>query len=321
MYRILLVDDEEGVLNALRRQLSARPTIGHGDLEIETFTSPVAALERAAETGFDLVIADYLMPEMDGVEFLKAFMGMQPLAGRIILSGHADMEALVVAANEARIHRFVIKPWHDYYLKGAVAQVLAQRELELENRRLAEQLRQEAGAERYRRRSAVYQVMIVDDEEDVLNALARELKQHREFGDFYQAARNKALREEGALPEKYEYVVGTFTSPLEALKAAAKAQFDLVIADYAMPQMDGITFLEEFQKLQPDAARIMISGKADMGTLIGAINEAQIYYFIAKPWRDYELKAAIVHALAHRDLMLENRYLAERVRLAQGKTD
>lgn len=321
MYRILLVDDEEDVLNALRRQLLTRPAIGHGDLEIEAFTSPVAALERAAETGFDLVIADYSMPEMDGVEFLKAFMGMQPLAGRIILSGRADMEALVGAANEARIHRFIIKPWHDYHLKGAVAQVLAQREMVLENRRLAEQIRGKIGDVWRDREQAVFQVMVVDDEEEVVNALARELKLHREFDDSYQAARDKALREEGAVPEKYEFAVVTFTSPLEALKAAAKAQFALVIADYAMPQMDGIAFLEEFQKLQPDTARIMISGKADMSALIGAINEAGIYHFIAKPWRDCELKAAIDQALAHRDLMLENRYLAERVRLAQGKND
>ena len=83
MYRILLVDDEQNVLNALKRELKEV-------YEIETFTNPAEALRRCGEVNFDLVISDYQMPEMNGIEFLKQFGKLQPDASRLILSGQAD---------------------------------------------------------------------------------------------------------------------------------------------------------------------------------------------------------------------------------------
>lgn len=148
MYRIMLVDDEPNILNALRRLFSSPslPDNGSSNFQVETFTSPRQALQRAEEgVVFDLVISDFRMPEMDGVSFLKAFRQIQPHAARLILSGYADLEALVGAINEAQISRFVSKPWHDYELKSAVAQALAQRELLLENQQLADQVRLQLG--------------------------------------------------------------------------------------------------------------------------------------------------------------------------------
>lgn len=148
MYRIILVDDEQNILNALGR-LFASPSFQdreNSKFQVETFASPRQALQRAGEgVIFDLVISDYRMPEMDGVAFLKAFKDIQPNAERLILSGYADLEALVGAINEAQIFRFIAKPWHDDELKSAVAQALAHRDLLLENQRLADQLRLQRG--------------------------------------------------------------------------------------------------------------------------------------------------------------------------------
>lgn len=143
-YRVMLVDDEPNVLSALRRVLAA--TIRYEGreypLKVETFDSPRGALDRAKEgVPFDLVISDYRMPGMDGVVFLKAFMELQPDAARIILSGYADLDGLIGAINEARIFRFLSKPWHDFDVTTAAAQALAYRALQLENRRLADAVR------------------------------------------------------------------------------------------------------------------------------------------------------------------------------------
>ena len=144
MYRILLVDDEENVLHALKRLLRRVPcrleTRAY-PLEVETCGNPASALTRAGERSFDLVIADYRMPGMDGVTFLKRWMDLQPGTARMILSGYADLNAVIAAINEARIHRFLSKPWNDYELVTAVAQALAFRDLQLENERLADELR------------------------------------------------------------------------------------------------------------------------------------------------------------------------------------
>jgi response regulator RpfG family c-di-GMP phosphodiesterase len=80
-----------------------------------------------------------------------------------------------------------------------------------------------------------------------------------------------------------------------------------------------VQFLKAFRALQPDAARLILSGYADLNGLIGAINEAGISRFLSKPWNDYELVAAIGQALALREMTLENQRLADQSRLAMGK--
>jgi len=144
MSRILIVDDELAILHSLRRLLRAVPCTYGGStfhLDVETFESPTAALERAGHIPFDLVLTDYRMPIMDGVELLKKIREAQPDATRLILSGYADLNVLVSAINEVEIYRFIAKPWNDYELVAAIGQALHNRNLTLENRRLADQTR------------------------------------------------------------------------------------------------------------------------------------------------------------------------------------
>ncbi|MBI2308802.1 MAG: response regulator [Rhodocyclales bacterium] len=148
MSRILLVDDEDSILRSLTRLLSLTPCTA-GDkswkLVVDGFTSPEAALDRARHTAYDVVLSDYRMPGMDGVQFLKAFRLLQPDCPRLILSGYADLNGLIGAINEAGISRFLSKPWNDYELVAAIGQALALRELSLDNQRLADQARHALG--------------------------------------------------------------------------------------------------------------------------------------------------------------------------------
>ncbi|MDP2795457.1 MAG: response regulator [Sulfurisoma sp.] len=148
--RVLIVDDEEAILNALRRLLRIAPcTYGRLSyrLEVETFSSPVAALARAGEASFDLVLSDYRMPEMDGVAFLSRVKELQPDAERLVLSGYADLDAIMRAFDQAQIFRFVAKPWNDYILLSTIAEALNHRDIVLENRQLVQAARgQGAGA-------------------------------------------------------------------------------------------------------------------------------------------------------------------------------
>lgn len=111
MKKLLLVDDEPNVLHALRRTLT-RAFAGR-DLGVESFDDPEAALQRAAETGFDVVVSDFRMPTMDGVTFLRCFREIQPDATRLLLSAATDFDALVTAVNEVGIFRYLAKPWND----------------------------------------------------------------------------------------------------------------------------------------------------------------------------------------------------------------
>lgn len=144
MQRMLIVDDDEDILKALRRLFSLTPcTAGEQTfrLAVDVFVSPQLALEKARQTAYALVISDYRMPTMNGVQFLKAFRQIQPEVPRLILSGYADLNGLIEAINEAGISRFIAKPWNDYELVASVGQVLALHQLTQENQRLADQAR------------------------------------------------------------------------------------------------------------------------------------------------------------------------------------
>lgn len=128
MYRVLLVDDEPNILSALRRSLAsidARRLDGEA-LHFETFTSPEAAIDRCDDQDFDLVISDYRMPSMNGVEFLSRVMELQPSVPRMIISGYADREAIIAAVNEVHLTRFLEKPWNDDDLHQAIVSILGQ---------------------------------------------------------------------------------------------------------------------------------------------------------------------------------------------------
>lgn len=145
MNHILLLDDEENILYALRRLLMHMPCIWEGvtyPLQIEVFHDPFEALEYVQKNPLDLVIADYRMPGMDGVTFLRKCREIQPLMARMILSGYADMDAMISAVNEAQIYRFLQKPWGEYELVANIGQCLAHHHQQVEHRRLAEVARQ-----------------------------------------------------------------------------------------------------------------------------------------------------------------------------------
>jgi DNA-binding NtrC family response regulator len=145
-HRILIVDDEPGILKALKRLLVLTPCIFNGEtfrLQVDCCSCPEDALRAVRGTPYEMVISDFRMPGMDGVQLLKAVREIQPHAVRFILSGYADLQAQIGAINEAQISRFIGKPWNDYELVSAIAQGLAWRALQVETERLADEKRLE----------------------------------------------------------------------------------------------------------------------------------------------------------------------------------
>jgi response regulator RpfG family c-di-GMP phosphodiesterase len=138
MNRIMIVDDEPNILSSLTRVLRRRD-----DWEVETFDTVAEALKRIQTMPFEIVISDYRMPEMDGVEFLNEVRKFQPEAIRIVLSGITELQAILDAINEAEIHRYICKPWDDQDLIATIGTALAHREVLVENRRLADRVREQ----------------------------------------------------------------------------------------------------------------------------------------------------------------------------------
>ena len=109
---ILLVDDEEMVLTSIRSFLALETSY-----RVAAFTSPVEALTYVQEHDVDLVISDYLMPEMDGISFLARVRELRPDVPRVILTGYADKENAIKAINEVGLYQYIEKPWDNEDLR------------------------------------------------------------------------------------------------------------------------------------------------------------------------------------------------------------
>ncbi len=126
-YTVLCVDDEVHILSALKRLLRK---------EGYTFLTAVGgaeALEILQKQKVHLVISDYRMPEMTGVELIQKIKVIAPDTIRVILSGYADVSVILDAINKSEVYRFLTKPWNDDELKVSIRQCLQQFDLVREN--------------------------------------------------------------------------------------------------------------------------------------------------------------------------------------------
>lgn len=131
---LLLVDDEQNILSALRRLLR---TEGY---RILTANSGAEAIELLKAETVDVVMSDQRMPGMAGVDLLRIAKDMQPECVRIVLSGYTELQAVTSAINDGAIYKFLCKPWDDAHLKANIAEAFARRRMADENRRLTQEL-------------------------------------------------------------------------------------------------------------------------------------------------------------------------------------
>jgi DNA-binding NtrC family response regulator len=103
---IVIVDDEEMVLTSLNSFLGLET-----EYQIKSFLNPKEALDFVKENDVDVVLSDYLMPEMDGISFLGEVRKFKPNVPRIILTGYADKENAIKAINEVGLFQYIEKPW------------------------------------------------------------------------------------------------------------------------------------------------------------------------------------------------------------------
>lgn len=132
-----------------------------------------------------------------------------------------------------------------------------------------------------------HQILIVDDEEIVLVALRDTLKQ-------------------------LGHSVCTATSAADGLALVRQRRFAAVFTDHQMPRLTGLEFLAQVRHIQPDASRILITAVLNPGTVISAINQAEVFRFLIKPWHREDLLEIVSTAIALHDLLRrEKRTLTE----------
>ena len=131
---VLFVDDEEGVLRALKRLFRRE------NVEVLTAQSGSEGLAILEQRPVHVVVSDQRMTEMPGTEFLKRVRNLYPATVRCILSGYAEMDSVVAAINDGNVTRFMAKPWVDDELKTVLRECVDIAEEFANDRRTRESL-------------------------------------------------------------------------------------------------------------------------------------------------------------------------------------
>src|SRR5688572_2052721 len=128
-----------------------------------------------------------------------------------------------------------------------------------------------------------HSILVVDDEPDVVRSVKDLLR--------------------------LDYMVYCATSAAEGMQLLADNPIDVVMTDQRMPEMTGVEFLKHVRDPHPDATRLLFTGYADIGAVIEAINQGNVYRYIAKPWDPDELQSIIREACERHDLIVHRKQL------------
>lgn len=129
-------------------------------------------------------------------------------------------------------------------------------------------------------------ILIVDDEQSILHSIKRLLRN-----------------------EHFEIL--TANSADEAIELLREKQISVLLTDNLMPGKSGLELVEYVKSFSPDTIRIIMSGHSDMDAVLTAVNKAEVFRFILKPWNDKDLMVTINLALAYYHLFMENKDLKE----------
>ncbi len=141
--------------------------------------------------------------------------------------------------------------------------------------------------------AATFTILCVDDEPNILSALKRLFR-----------------------PAGYRLL--SANSGAEGLALMNTEAIDLVISDMRMPEMDGATFLAKVRQEWPEVVRILLTGYADIESTVAAINQGEVYRYIAKPWNEHDVLLTVHDALERKSLQAEKLRL-ERLTQAQNE--
>ncbi len=134
-YKILVLDDDKLVTSSLKSLLMME-----GFIDVAFFNEPEAAINYLKENKRDVIISDFMMPDINGIQFLSEAKKIYPNASMILLTGYADKENAIKAINEVGLYKYIEKPWDNDELiiniKNAYERSKLVEDLETKNKEL-----------------------------------------------------------------------------------------------------------------------------------------------------------------------------------------
>ncbi|MCU5787222.1 response regulator [Alloalcanivorax marinus] len=267
---VLLVDDEERVLRSL--SLLFRP-----HFQVLTTTNGYEAERLVRERRVHVIVSDQRMPIMEGIEVLRRVRRASPHTQRLLLTGYADLQAVIDSINDGEVFRYLNKPWQMHEMLHAVRRA-ADIALSLEATEAAPEV--EPAAVTPVGDEPEPAVLVLDEDPETL-ALLRTV-----------VAPGQALHHRTDLDQAFALL-------------ADQEDIGILVCDVRLGGADISAAIQALKRAHPALLTILVSPVRDVEILGRLINRGQIYRFLPKPVRRAMLKMSL-EAAARRHRLLRH---------------
>ncbi|WP_413519030.1 response regulator [Psychrobacter glacincola] len=276
--KIAFIDDEPRILRSLKMHFRQ----SH-DVFITTDASEL--MKYVSEHDVQVVISDQRMPDKQGTEVLRDIKAASPNTLRILLTGYADLNAVIDSVNEGEIYRYITKPWQNDELKQIVnkATEIAQQTQEItQNTMQGNDTQQVSGGSTGSNRN----ILVLDDDESV----------YQQIKSYFKSA----------------YTVSWASNLEQAAKLLQKKRFGVTITDSTLNKENITPIVYALKNIQPDLMVLMLTEFKDAHMVIDLINKGQVYRCLPRPTNFSIMSISLDRAFDHHERLLEQPILAAR---------
>ncbi|WP_298909872.1 response regulator [uncultured Psychrobacter sp.] len=276
--KIAFIDDEPRILRSLKMHFRQ----SH-DVFITTDASEL--MKYVSEHDVQVVISDQRMPDKQGTEVLRDIKAASPNTLRILLTGYADLNAVIDSVNEGEIYRYITKPWQNDELKQIVnkATEIAQQTQEItQNTMQGNDTQQVSGG----RTGSNRNILVLDDDESVY----QQIKSHF----------------------KSAYTVSWASNLEQAAKLLQKKRFGVTITDSTLNKENITPIVYALKNIQPDLMVLMLTEFKDAHMVIDLINKGQVYRCLPRPTNFSIMSISLDRAFDHHERLVQQPILAAR---------
>ena len=243
---LLFVDDEERILRSLRMLFAA-------DFRVLVATSGYDALEILKREKIHALVSDQRMPLMTGVDLLRQAREIAPNTMRLLLTGYADIEAIIGSINDGEVFRYINKPWNVDEIRAIVSEA-AEIAVSLER---------------------------VMTRPDKLNS--REVRSILLIDDAQETAKNLQGYIDESFPGAFNLEWASNLN--DAMAVLENKKLSVIISEVSVDNVDMTPFLKSLKHFHPHIVTIILTSFKDTSLLVELINQGQVHRFLPKPMR------------------------------------
>lgn len=256
---VLFVDDEENIVNTLKMLCKSK-------FNVYTATSGPKALEIIKSNPVHVIVSDQRMPEMPGIEVLREVRQMSPQTMRIMLTGYADLAAIIGSINDGEIYRYIYKPWSN---KDVVDTIEAAANTAIALAADAAESKNDAPTDNKWQPG----VLVIDDDKEVYHAVEKLF-----------SGRCK---------------VSSAATCDEALTVMDREQVAVIVSDVFVGSQDVTPFIKVLKEQHPEIVTVVLTKFNDANMVVGLINHGQVFRFLGKPFHQAQLRVSVDAALLY----------------------